>query len=273
MKRSPDGRVGAAINGRWRANDDSAEDDDEEEGYGRPEGETERRPRRSGAVRQQLLSRSSDYGHVMSPSYYTLTDATALPTPSPTSSGLSLSMPTSLTPRSASSSSSRVARSSSRSSHRPPPLVLSHSASRSAALAETNVPSQPTGEAVILLEDAEKQRKEERLIVIREKTHFAHSLLHSASFVAFVLQQLLCTVLVVLASLWRHSAGIGIACGAFVIGLIGSIGQPAQRQRSGTFGWRRGLTCPPRAGACAQCGTTSSSTRSGCGSSSSSVLS
>ena len=155
-------------------------------------------------------------------------DSTAPPSPSPP---IPLSLPASFTPpprRSSPhlSSSHRTPRST----HRPPPLVLVHSASRSAATPHVTSEAALAAAAQLLREEeAALEKREERLSAIRRHHRFARSFLHSASLVAFVCQQLLCIALIVLASLWKHTAGIAVGSAAFVIGLSGSIGRTTLR--------------------------------------------
>ena len=151
------------------------------------------------------------------------------PTPSPPRS-LSQFPALTSTPPGRGSLLSRTPRSSSSgaraSAHRPPPLVLEHSASRSAERSAARAtPTGPSAESLLLVESAEKQRTEERLVHIRRHHRFTRSFLHAASLVAFVAQQLLSIALIVLASLWKHTAGLAVGSASFALGLAGSIGQ------------------------------------------------
>ena len=217
---------------RYEEADDEEGEEDEEEDQQQPGSRKTRRPRLP-----------------LSPplNFSSAADSTAPPSPSPP---LSLSLPASFTPPPPRSSPPLPTLSSShrtpRSTHRPPPLVLVHSASRAAAIPPvTSDEAMAAAAAERRAEDAEAVRKEERLLVIRQHHRFTRSFLHSASLLSFVVHQLLCIALIVLASLWKHTAGIAVGSAAFVVGLAGSIGQQERRTEDG--GEDIAAPYPPRA--------------------------
>ena len=189
---------------------------------------------------QQQQQQQHRLGHVSTPAYYTsAADNTAQPSPSPSpssSSQLSLSLPssspsTSTPTRSLSSASTRTpTRSSSRSSFRPPPLTLAHSTITSAATIAAFSPSPPAyytasspPPCLLVLDDPETQRVEERIVHITTKSHSTSRPLHNVSLVGYLVHQLLAIAVVVLASLWRDWWGVAWGCGCFVLGVVGSM--------------------------------------------------